>query len=59
MALLFVAGVMNLWWVGLITLFVLAEKVAPQTWRVGALAGVVLVIWGILVSAGVLPSKAA
>jgi predicted metal-binding membrane protein len=58
MALLFVAGVMNLWWVGLITLFVLAEKVTPQTWRVGALAGVILVLWGILVSAGALPSKA-
>ena len=58
MALLFVAGVMNLWWVGLITLFVLAEKVAPQNWRLGALAGVILVFWGILVGIGALSSKA-
>jgi len=58
MALLFVAGVMNLWWVGLITAFVLAEKLAPQTWRVGSLAGVILLLWGILVSASALPSKA-
>jgi len=59
MALLFVAGVMNLWWVGLITLFVLAEKVAPQTWRVGAVGAVILVLWGILVSFGVLAPRAA
>jgi predicted metal-binding membrane protein len=59
MALLFVAGVMNLWWVGLITLFVLAEKIAPQTWRLGSLAGVILVVWGILVSTGALAPKVA
>lgn len=58
MALLFVAGVMNLWWLGVITLFVLAEKVAPQSWRVGVLAGGILVLWGILVSVGSLPSWA-
>jgi len=58
MALLFVAGVMNLWWVGLLTLFVLAEKVAPPAWRVGALAGAILVLWGILVTAGALPYQA-
>jgi len=59
MALLFVAGVMNLWWVGLITLLVLAEKATPPTWRLSVVAGVVLVLWGILASAGALPLKAA
>jgi predicted metal-binding membrane protein len=58
MILLFVAGVMNLWWVGLITLFVLAEKILPHTWRVGTVAGVSLLIWGLLVSARVLPPTA-
>jgi predicted metal-binding membrane protein len=57
MALLFVAGVMNLWWVGLITLFVLAEKIAPQTWHVGAVAGAMLLVWGLLVSARLLPAN--
>ena len=46
MALLFVAGVMNIWWVGLITVFVLVEKVAPKVWRVSGLSGAVLVVWG-------------
>jgi predicted metal-binding membrane protein len=48
MALLFVAGVMNLWWVGLLTVFVLFEKVAPTRWRVGGLAGAILVAWGLV-----------
>jgi predicted metal-binding membrane protein len=46
MALLFVVGVMNIWWVGIITVFVLIEKLAPKAWRVGVLSGAVLVIWG-------------
>jgi predicted metal-binding membrane protein len=48
MALLFVAGVMNLWWVGLLTVFVLIEKAAPRRWRVGGLAGAILVAWGLV-----------
>jgi predicted metal-binding membrane protein len=55
MTLLFVTGVMNLWWVGFITVFVLAEKLLPQTWRVGALFGAILVLWGLLVSVRFLP----
>src|SRR5262245_35383015 len=39
MALLFVAGVMNMVWVAAITILVLLEKVAPQTWRLGYGAG--------------------
>jgi predicted metal-binding membrane protein len=48
MALLFVAGVMNLLWVATITLFVLVEKVAPRGDIVGRVVGVVLVISGLV-----------
>jgi predicted metal-binding membrane protein len=54
MALLFVAGVMNLLWVAAIAEFVLLEKVAPAGDRLGRVAGVVLVGWGVWVVAGVL-----
>jgi len=47
MALLFVAGVMNLLWVAAITLFVLIEKVVPAGAVVGRVAGAVLVAAGI------------
>jgi predicted metal-binding membrane protein len=46
MALLFVAGVMNLLWVAAIAVFVLVEKLTPQGPRVGRLAGTVLMFWG-------------
>jgi predicted metal-binding membrane protein len=46
MTLLFVAGVMNMWWVAAITILVLLEKVVPHGARVGAVAGVVFVAWG-------------
>ena len=46
MALLFVAGVMNLLWVAAVAAFVLVEKVAPAGARLGRLAGVLLVAWG-------------
>jgi len=48
MALLFVAGVMNVLWVATITAFVLIEKVAPRGDVVGRVAGVVLVIAGLM-----------
>lgn len=47
MALLFVAGVMNVWWIALISIFVLLEKVAPHGLLVGKTAGVFLVLWGL------------
>jgi predicted metal-binding membrane protein len=51
-ALLFVGGVMNLLWIGAITLFVLLEKLAPQG-HVGArLGGFALVALGAAVAAG-------
>jgi predicted metal-binding membrane protein len=47
MALLFVAGVMNLWWIAIIAVFVLLEKVAPRGLFVGKIAGVLLIAWGV------------
>ena len=54
MALLFVAGVMNLLWVAAIAGFVLLEKVAPAGDRLGRVAGVVLIGGGAWMVAGVL-----
>jgi len=48
MALLFVAGVMNLLWVAAIALFVLVEKVVPGGAMVGRVTGAVLVAAGIV-----------
>jgi predicted metal-binding membrane protein len=48
MALLFVAGVMNILWVAAIAAFVLVEKVVPRGERVGRVAGGVLVVAGLL-----------
>ena len=48
MALLFVAGVMNLLWVAIIAAFVLAEKVLPRGDLVGRVAGGMLVLAGIV-----------
>jgi predicted metal-binding membrane protein len=48
MALLFVAGVMNLFWVAIIAAFVLAEKVLPRGDLVGRVAGGMLVLAGIV-----------
>ena len=47
MALLFVAGVMNLWWIAIIAVLVLLEKVAPKGFGVGKIAGVFLAVWGV------------
>jgi predicted metal-binding membrane protein len=49
MALLFVAGVMNLLWVAAIAAFVLVEKVVPAGERVAQVAGVVLALAGLAV----------
>jgi predicted metal-binding membrane protein len=47
MALLFVAGVMNLLWVAAIAGLVLAEKAVPNGRLVGRIAGVLLAGWGV------------
>jgi predicted metal-binding membrane protein len=46
MALLFVAGVMNLLWVAVIALFVLAEKISPKGELLARITGIGLVIAG-------------
>jgi predicted metal-binding membrane protein len=48
MALLFVAGMMNLFWVAAIATFVLVEKVLPQGELVGRVAGGVLMLAGLV-----------
>lgn len=47
MALIVVAGVMNLLWMAIITAFVLIEKAIPRGDTVGRVGGVGMVIWGI------------
>jgi len=47
MALLFVAGVMNMWWIAIIAVFVLLEKVAPKDLFIGKMAGTLLALWGL------------
>jgi predicted metal-binding membrane protein len=46
MALLFVAGVMNLLWVAIIALFVMAEKISPKGELLAHVAGIALIIAG-------------
>lgn len=51
MALLFVNGVMNVVWIAVLTLFVLAEKLVPWHPWSGRLAGLLLCGWGVWVLA--------
>jgi predicted metal-binding membrane protein len=52
MILLFVLGVMNLVWVAVLAIFVLAEKVAPRGVAISRIGGAVLVMWGAVVVMG-------
>jgi predicted metal-binding membrane protein len=54
MALLFVAGVMNLLWVAAIAIFVLLEKLVPAGRGIGRLSGFLLLGWGMWVIAAAL-----
>ncbi|MEM7532647.1 MAG: DUF2182 domain-containing protein [Chloroflexota bacterium] len=47
MALLFVAGVMNLLWMGIITALILIEKLVPAGDKLGRIAGIGFIVWGI------------
>lgn len=47
MTLLFVLGVMNLFWVALLAIFVLAEKVSRRGEAISVIGGVVMIVWGI------------
>jgi len=46
MALLFVAGVMNIGWIAAITVLVLAEKIAPKGRGIGEISGIAFIVWG-------------
>jgi predicted metal-binding membrane protein len=46
-ALLFVLGVMNLLWIGLLTILIGLEKILPRQLMVSRGTGVLLTIWGI------------
>jgi predicted metal-binding membrane protein len=48
MALLFVAGVMNLLWVAAMAVFVLVEKVLPRGELVGRVVGGILMLAGLV-----------
>jgi predicted metal-binding membrane protein len=47
MILLFVTGVMNIFWVGVITVLALLERVVPHGHRLGNFLGAALVGWGV------------
>jgi predicted metal-binding membrane protein len=49
MGLLFFGGVMSLWWVGGLTLFVLLEKVMPFGAIGGRVIGGIAGVWGLMV----------
>ncbi|MFZ1752271.1 MAG: DUF2182 domain-containing protein [Caldilineaceae bacterium] len=54
MALLFVAGVMNLLWVATIAVIVLVEKAVPGGYRVSRAIGLLVTAWGVWMIAGTL-----
>jgi len=47
MAVMLVLGAMSLLWMAVLTLGMLAEKMAPPAWRFSALSGVALMGWGV------------
>jgi predicted metal-binding membrane protein len=47
MALLFYGGVMNVWWIAGLAIYVLIEKVIPAGHWIGRGAGALLVVWGL------------
>ena len=55
MALLFVAGVMNLFWIAVIAAYVLLEKVLPHGRKISWAFGVLMICWGGWLIAGALP----
>jgi len=49
MVLLFFSGIMNLLWIALIAIFVLIEKTVPQPKWISSVAGIALIVYGIIV----------
>jgi predicted metal-binding membrane protein len=54
MTLLFVLGVMNLWWIALVAAVVLLEKLVPSDLVFTRLLGALLLTWGVGLSSGLL-----
>ena len=54
MGLLFVLGIMNLLWIAALAAFVLLEKAAPGGQYIGMAAGILLIIWGAVLAAGLI-----
>jgi predicted metal-binding membrane protein len=52
MALLFFGGVMNLYWIAGLALFVLLEKTIPPGHRLAAVSGIGLLVWGTVLLVG-------
>jgi predicted metal-binding membrane protein len=57
MGLLFFGGVMNLYWMIGLAIFILLEKTIPAGHRLGDLVGVALIVWGTAVLAGAQPLR--
>ena len=47
MLLLFVGGIMNLWVIAAISLFILAERLIPRGTQVGRMSGLLLILAGL------------
>lgn len=54
MGLLFFGGIMNLYWIAGLAVFVLLEKTIPMGHWIGHVVGIALIVWGIVVLAGVI-----
>jgi predicted metal-binding membrane protein len=50
MALLFFGGVMNLYWIAGLAVYVLLEKTIPHGHWLGRIAGITLVAWGLVLA---------
>jgi predicted metal-binding membrane protein len=54
MGLLFFGGIMNLYWIAGLAVFVLLEKTIPMGHWISYMVGVALIVWGIVVLTGVI-----
>jgi predicted metal-binding membrane protein len=46
MLLLFAVGVMNLLWIAVLAIFALSERIAPKSWHLSQISGLVLLCFG-------------
>jgi predicted metal-binding membrane protein len=47
MLLLFAVGVMNLFWITVLAVFALSERIAPKSWRLSQISGLALLGFGV------------